>query len=70
MFRCPNSGICLPEDFRCDGEYDCDPLGDWDEKNCEARQVDLATTQVPMNVTTPILVSSVRSNKRATVQNK
>ena len=36
-FRCPNNGICIPEEFTCDGEYDCDPLMDWDERNCTFR---------------------------------
>ena len=33
-FRCPNSGVCIPDEFKCDGEYDCDPLVGWDERNC------------------------------------
>ena len=38
-FRCPNNGVCIPQEFRCDGENDCDPLEleDWDERNCTTR---------------------------------
>ena len=32
--RCPNSDICIQKQFMCDGEYDCNPLSDWDERNC------------------------------------
>lgn len=37
-FRCPNNGICIPKEFRCDGEYDCDPYSNWDETNCTSNQ--------------------------------
>ena len=33
-FQCPNSGYCIPEGFVCNGMNDCDPLEDWDERNC------------------------------------
>ena len=34
-FQCPSNGLCLPDEYKCDGEVDCHPLDDdWDEKNC------------------------------------
>ena len=33
-FRCPNSRLCIPEGFKCNGRNDCNPLEDWDERNC------------------------------------
>ena len=33
-FRCPNNGICLPNEFKCNGVNDCNPLDDWDEGDC------------------------------------
>ena len=32
-FRCPN-GLCLPDSSICNGRNDCNPLQDWDERNC------------------------------------
>ena len=33
----PNNGLCIPNDFSCDGQNDCDPLENWDEgTNCTA----------------------------------
>ena len=33
-FRCPNSGLCIPDSSQCNGSNDCNPLEDWDERNC------------------------------------
>lgn len=36
MFRCSNTALCIPEEFKCDGKNDCHPLNDLsDESNCE-----------------------------------
>ena len=36
MSRCENNGVCIPEEFKCDGINDCDPLakGKYDEADC------------------------------------
>ena len=36
-FHCPNNNLCIPEEFKCDGENDCHPLEDWDERNCTSK---------------------------------
>ena len=33
-FQCPNNGLCILNEFKCDGENDCHPYEDWDERNC------------------------------------
>ena len=34
-FQCEKSGICLPQNYKCDGEIDCPFWDDSDEQNCE-----------------------------------
>ena len=70
-FRCPNNGFCIPKDFRCDGEHDCDPLSDWDERDCTMDQApDLAAARMEKNSSETIVISSelIPTNNGTTVR--
>jgi hypothetical protein len=44
QFGCALTGVCIPIEYRCDGQYDCPPVGDdtldvSDEHKCELRRL-------------------------------